>query len=400
MFVAVHGAEARWRTYIGSVDSRDRIELPIESNVSYVEPGYLLFARAGSLMAQAFDLAGLQLRGEPFRVTSVVRNPEVPYRFFASRNGVLAVWLATPVPPSQLEWVDRNGTVLQSVGPAADYSSPSLSPDNTRLAVGIRPRAVGATRDLFLFDLQQGGRRQLTRDPADDMNPAWALDNETLYFTSNRNGPRRLYRMNSRTPGREEPVPVDGTAGLHEMSLESISADGLVYNHNSMGANSPGQRLELLPFAGGSPKTLIDRPGLLVKDGQVSPDGRWLAYTQTEGGLPLRHVVVSSIAVPERARVVSVKGGHSPQWNPGTQELIYLEGESRFMAVRFTTTSGEFKPEAPRFLFERALQPGVFRNQYVVDKTGQRFLINAATGTAREPHFTMFADWRALLPNP
>ena len=52
--------------FVGSLDSKEgRRLLPVLSNATYAAPGYLLYAKDGSLRAQPFDAARLELRGEP-----------------------------------------------------------------------------------------------------------------------------------------------------------------------------------------------------------------------------------------------------------------------------------------------------------------------------------------------
>ncbi len=51
--------------FVGSLDSKERkLILNANSNPVYVSPGYLLFNRQGTLMAQPFDADRLQLSGE------------------------------------------------------------------------------------------------------------------------------------------------------------------------------------------------------------------------------------------------------------------------------------------------------------------------------------------------
>jgi hypothetical protein len=58
--------------YIGSLDSSERMELfTSDSNAMYAN-GYLIFVREGTLLAQPFDAARLQVTGESFQVAQDV----------------------------------------------------------------------------------------------------------------------------------------------------------------------------------------------------------------------------------------------------------------------------------------------------------------------------------------
>ncbi|MBI3694478.1 MAG: hypothetical protein HY238_06525, partial [Acidobacteria bacterium] len=54
----------------GSLDSAEtRPVVAAQSNVGFAPPGFLLFARQQTLMAQAFDAGKLQVSGDPFPVS-------------------------------------------------------------------------------------------------------------------------------------------------------------------------------------------------------------------------------------------------------------------------------------------------------------------------------------------
>ena len=75
--------------FVGELDSTDRRRLPgVTSSPRYSSAGYLLFARAGSLVAQPFDLGDLELSGEP---RLIVENlGDSVGGFSASATGALA----------------------------------------------------------------------------------------------------------------------------------------------------------------------------------------------------------------------------------------------------------------------------------------------------------------------
>src|SRR5262249_14540695 len=129
--------------WLASVDSQESRQLLVtDSQVRYLEPGYLLFGRQGSLMAQPFDWRKGALSGEAIRIADqVLKSPNGNgfYQFDASTNGTLA-YLSEPAPStstSQLTWFERNGRRLNSIGAAAAYRNPTLSPDGKRVAVEI-----------------------------------------------------------------------------------------------------------------------------------------------------------------------------------------------------------------------------------------------------------------------
>ena len=89
-FVASPEAEHRG-TYVSSLAAPEdrRLVLPSQP-VTYASPGYLLFAREGSLMAQRFDVERLERVGEPVALDTQVQVFMGMGLFSASNNGVLA----------------------------------------------------------------------------------------------------------------------------------------------------------------------------------------------------------------------------------------------------------------------------------------------------------------------
>src|SRR5262249_37135843 len=133
--------------YAGSLDNKDSLDnkerkriLNATSFGLYAEPGYLLFAREGTLLTQRFDANRLELSGEPVRIADELAyggGPTDPRAAFAvSQNGILifrnGVGSAVNL---QLTWVDRGGKEIGKGGMPGPFLGPDLSPDGKRIAV-------------------------------------------------------------------------------------------------------------------------------------------------------------------------------------------------------------------------------------------------------------------------
>ena len=72
---------------MGSLDSGERVRLIDDccANVQYAKPGYLLFLRGQTLMAQAFDARALTLTGSPSRIAEGLRYTATPTTRFLRR---------------------------------------------------------------------------------------------------------------------------------------------------------------------------------------------------------------------------------------------------------------------------------------------------------------------------
>src|SRR5204862_4519900 len=107
---------------------------------------------------------------------------------------------------AELKWFRRDGSIVGSVGDAADYSNPQLSPDGRRLLVSIPDPRIN-TRDLYILDLQRGVKQRLTTDPSDERSSVWSADGQRVFYRSKNFD---LYSRRSDFTGTEEPVVVDG----------------------------------------------------------------------------------------------------------------------------------------------------------------------------------------------
>jgi hypothetical protein len=384
--------------YAASLDSSERkLIVATNANAAYVQPGQLLFMRGDVLMAQPFDLRNLQLRGEPRPVADhieLVEGSQVSVVagaiFSASPNGVLVWRRGSQSSQSLLQWFDRSGKRLGVVGEAADYSNPALSPDDTKLAVGIRDPQT-KTRDIWIFDLLRGAKTRLTFDPADDFDSIWSPDGTQIAFTSNRLGVRDIYRKPADDSGSDE-LLVGGKGG--SKNVEDWSPDGkyLMYNYQPSIAH-----LYVLPLDGDRKPVPFVNTEFMTQQGQFSPNGRWVAYRSMESGRTEIYVQGFTLD-PSQARgkwQISVDGGELPRWRRDGKELFFHSGDTYF-AVDVKTEGASFEAGIPRPLFQ---VPTVLSNAgggapFVVTRDGQRFLVLAEIEKTASAPLEVLVKWR------
>jgi hypothetical protein len=124
----------------------------------FAPPDRLLYVRDDSLVAQSFDLANLQLTGEPTLIAKpILRTPSGRVAVSASRTGVV-VFASSDASADSFEavWLDRTGNEIPSRPPplTVGISGVRLSRNGRLLAFG-RSRAAGAegmSTDLWLYD--------------------------------------------------------------------------------------------------------------------------------------------------------------------------------------------------------------------------------------------------------
>jgi Tol biopolymer transport system component len=381
--------------YAASLDSSERkFIVATNANAAYVQSGQLLFMRGDVLMAQPFDLRNLTLGGEPRPVADhieMAQNNLFPSaNFSASPNGVLVWHRNTQSSQSLLQWFDRSGMRLGVVGEAAEYSNPSLSPDDTKLAVGIRDPQT-KTRDIWIFDLLRGTRTRLTFDPADDLDSIWSPDGRRIAFTSDRLGQRDIYQKPADGSGSEE-LLLGGKGG--GKNVEDWSRDGkyLMYNYQPSG---PAAHLYVLPLDGDRKPVPFVNQEFSSQQGQFSPNGRWVAYRSAEAGR--MEVFVQGFTLdssqPRGKWQVSIAGGELPRWRSDGKELFFHFGDG-FFALDVKTDGASFEAGIPRHLFEVPTVSSSPTVPFVVTRDGQRFLVLAEAEKTASAPLEVLVNWR------
>jgi Tol biopolymer transport system component len=128
--------------YLGSLQSSEVTRLTAsDTQGAYVAPGWLLFVRQGTLLAQHFDLDRRILSGEPVIVAdSVAFEPITGAGAFSTSDvGVMAYRAGRPS-VTRLSWFDRSGNALGTLGSAeqAGLSNLRLSPNGRRVVAVSR----------------------------------------------------------------------------------------------------------------------------------------------------------------------------------------------------------------------------------------------------------------------
>src|SRR5262249_54972473 len=146
----------------------------------------LLFVSGGALIAQPFDLGNLGLTGEKAVVV-----PEVQYHrwreagFSVSGNGVL-IYQAGTVENRRFTWFNRQGRILNAVGPRNDFEGFNLSPDEQHLALWTNNDPATSSTTIWLMDLSRNGAisrfSELAKNGPEFL-PVWSPDARELLFS-------------------------------------------------------------------------------------------------------------------------------------------------------------------------------------------------------------------------
>jgi len=378
--------------YVGSIDSTTRkLVVHTATHAQYAPPGYLLFLREQTLMAQPFSLSRLEVTGEAVPIAERV-SANIGIRraiFSVSDNGVLVYRTGdSSSSGSQLLWFDRQGKQLGKVGGEELYSTPAMSPDGTRVAVDI---SASGNSDIWIFDLSRGTKTRLTFGPASNRNPLWTPDGESIVFSSNRKGLYHIYRKAADNSGPEE-VVLESNASEQAYA---ISHDGryLVYERNDA-AGKTGVDIWALPLFGeGKPFPVVETQFSEIMPA-ISPDGKWMAYSNNESGH--YEVYVTPFPGGGAKSQVSAGGGVIPQWRRDGRELYFQTEDQHVAAVDVSTRGAAIQLGTPRTLFQASSVQSF--NGAFTTLDGKRFLVNAlSTSTEGGDPFTLITNWPGLL---
>jgi Tol biopolymer transport system component len=372
--------------FLGSLDSQEkRAIVSTNANAAYAEPGYLLYLRDKTLVAQPFDLKHFALNGEPHTLSDkVMYFPGVDKAVFSVANrDVLATQTGTGASVSQLTWFDRTGKSLGVAGVPENYGNVRLSPDGHRI-VADKTDPSGRNIDLWVGEPARGATTRLTFDPALDQTPIWSPDGKQMLFASSRDVGFHLYVKNSNGSGAEEKV-ADLGAGM-QMNAWDWSRDG---KYILFGKDT---ELWSLSWPERVAKPLLQAKWTL-KNAQFSPDGRWIAYATNETGN--MEVYVSPFPTGNGKWQVSNAGGEEPRWRKDGKELFYLSPEGKMMAVAVKTGTS-FEAGGPVALFQahrRQTHSSGAVFSYDVTGDGERFVIITKADEPAAAPLSVVLNW-------
>jgi eukaryotic-like serine/threonine-protein kinase len=378
--------------YVGDIDSKDDAKnwqrvSGETSNPVYAPPGYLLFARGRTLMAQPFDAVRGRTTGDAMPVAEQVENSfgVLLNRFSVSQNGVLAYISSGALGGTQqLAWVDRSGKTAGAVGPPGVYNNFRLAPDDKGIAFD-RPDPQSGIQDVWVMDLIRGVTSRFTFDPAWDGVPIWSPDGLRILFPSNRAGLFDLYVKAATGAGREEVLVKLGTPagwGTH------WSLDGRFILYQSL-AKDTGIDLWIAPQFGDRKPFPYLNTKFNEEEGSFSPDGRWIAYVSDESGR--EEVYVQAFPLSGAKRQISAGGGSEPNWRTDGTELFYVAADRNLMAVPIKA-GATVEAGVPKSLFP--ITANADHRSYAVANDGQRFLVSTSVGAVP---ITVVLNWQAGL---
>jgi Tol biopolymer transport system component len=355
--------------------------------VEYAPPGYLLFVREQTLVAQRFDAAAGKLSGDPMPVAEGLGIDSVGLADFSvSRSGTLAYRVGR-AGLSQYLWLDLRGNRGETVAEPGAINNFDLSPDGRWMVYQL---GTVASSDLWVRDLKRGVSSRFTFDDGGEALPLFTLDNRFVVYERVENGkPNRILQRALDRTGTERVL----MESPDRLVPQCFAPDGKTLIVQRQAAAAPWS-LWQLPLGHPEQATAVVTSNFYNVRAAVSPDGRWLAFESGESGESEIYVV--GFAGASGRWQISTRGGQEPAWSPNGKELYYLSPESRMMKVAVTTGSS-FDAGVPEAAFVSQIAMTAIRNHYRLTPDGQRFLVITPQGDQSKPPTTILLNWTSLL---
>jgi Tol biopolymer transport system component len=253
-----------------------------------------------------------------------------------------------------------------------------LSPDGKRLV-------VKRNQNLWVIELEKGTALRLTSTFS--QSPVWSPD-----------GSRIAYSATTGLTMKAANGSGDAEALLPGANFPADwSPDGRFIIYARRGVKTRFDMWVLPTFGDRKEYPLLNSP-FDEQTLQLSPDGRWLAYSTDETGT--YEIYVQSFSADGKLgadkKRVSTAGGKYPVWRRDGSELFFVASDGQMMSSAVKIGGTEFQFAAPKPLFKTRMMTTNF-HEYDVSPDGQRFLIGTLVGDTKAQPPTVILNWTANL---
>ncbi len=290
---------------------------------------------------------------------------------------------------ARLVWIDRSGKPEYAPVPEHKYENAVVSPDGTRAIVQINE---GVTA-LWTYDIGRATLTPLGQSAGSSQAPLWTADGSRVIYRGTRQGTRNLYWRSADGSGDEERLTEK--PGVIQTPT-SASADGRWLMFNEVGPDHPGGNgVCLMQLDGVRESRPFFREPAGESDGQISPDGRWVAFEASVSSR--KEIYVAPFSGPDARHQVSTGGGTEPLWSRDGRELFFQSG-TQLMNVT-VAPGAAFSASVPRLAHEgRYFKQSNGNTSWSITPDGGRFLrIQSAEPERAFTQFELVLDWFAEL---
>ena len=298
----------------------------------YLPGGYLAYATEdGALFAVRFDLGTLEVSGAPVALldgimTGLGGRARVAV---ASRSGTMAYLPGSMSDDAVIVQVDRAGREQVILSKPAPYAVPRISPDGRRILVSM-PDTKGYPQ-VWIHDRASTTTRQLTFE-GQNIRPAWSPNGDRVVFNTDRVFGKN-YNWIMPADGSSDGERAGEGAEISGSAPVSWTRDGkwiVTDGVPDSGTGGGGEDIFAIPTSGQRTMRAVISSSADEQTGEVSPDGRWIAYVSNRTGRA--QIYVQPFLTPGGPTLVSEGAGTEPAWATNT-ELTYVNTDVDSMVV-------------------------------------------------------------------
>ena len=348
-YAATPGLRGKFDAFVGSLSGDTATFVgSFESVPVYAEPGWLLYARQGGLVAQAFDATTLTLGETVITLDdepAIEWNPNVSLTaapvVSVSSTGSL-VYTSAPSIGTTAVWHDAAGRPTGTFElPAGHYDKVAVAPDGVH-AVFVRSMSA-SDATLWLANLSTGHVSPLRTGPGRNQAPVWSPDSAQVAFSSDRDGPQDIYAIGIDDAAQERLLH---RANITFRTPSAWSGGPIDRQWIVLTQQDPDVNLWLLSPTSGEIRPFLTRP-FPEAAGVLDPTGRWMAHISLESGRP--EVNIQSFPEPGQKVPVTRQGGTLPHWLPDGR-LLFRAAATRSIWEVPLGTGATPQPGEPRQL--------------------------------------------------
>jgi Tol biopolymer transport system component/tRNA A-37 threonylcarbamoyl transferase component Bud32 len=356
--------------------------------------GQLVYIHDGKLLAVPFDIGRVAVTGGPVSILEGVAET-ISGQFAVSAEGALAFRPGgVSVGKRLLVWVDWEGHEQPISAKARVYVYPRISPDGTKIAFS----SADDENDIWIFALAKETLTRLTFGPAFELYDAWTPDSKYVLFSSGPvapagvSTPLDIFRKTADGTGPTEALTRQMSGGYPQ----SVSPDGKSLIFRRYFPNpSAISGLYLLPLdPTGEAHALLADPKFSQTNGEISPNGHWIAYDSNESGRS--EVYVRPFPAVDSGRwQISSEGGTKPMWSRSGGELFFAAADHLAVVPVSAGTTFTYGKQQ-QLLDTRAYYIASAGRTFDISPDGKRLLMiktMGGGGTTDRPSIVVVSHW-------
>lgn len=186
--------------------------------------------------------------------------------------------------------------------------------------------------DIFVTSVEYPSTRQITKTPQGEGHPSWGADNRTLYYTSDRDGHKNIYRA---TINRKDDPNFSNATLIEETPVfpakDNVDRQDPIISPNGelMAFIQDGNKIAVMNLKTRKTRLLTNGETYTARDGGItldwSPDSEWLAATiDVHQRDPYYDIAIINATTGELTNITNDAYMNSnPRWVMNGNAIIY-----------------------------------------------------------------------------